>query len=162
MKTNFSLLFYMKKQKNYQNGDAPIYLRITVAGKRAEITTGRECEPERWNAKTGRMTGTKDEVKSFNSYLDNLQAMIYQAHQTLTEAKNVITAESIKNLFLGKEEKVHTLLEAVSDHNAKMKALIGKEYADGTLKRFEVLKRHLTAFMKEKYKATDVNLYLIF
>lgn len=31
MKTNFSLLFYMKKQKNYLSGDAPIYLRITVA-----------------------------------------------------------------------------------------------------------------------------------
>ncbi len=158
MKTNFSLLFYMKKQKNYQNGDAPIYLRITVAGKRAEITTGRECNPERWNSKTGRLTGTKDEVKSFNGYLDNLQAMVYQAHQTLTEERNVISAESIKNQFLGKEEKVHTLLEAVRDHNKKMKALIGKEYSDGTLKRFEVLERHLTAFIQEKYKATDFNI----
>ncbi len=27
MKTNFSMLFYMKKQKNYACGDAPIYLR---------------------------------------------------------------------------------------------------------------------------------------
>ena len=58
MKTNFSLLFYMKKQKNYTKGAAPIYLRITVAGKRAETTTGRECEPDRWNAKTGRISGT--------------------------------------------------------------------------------------------------------
>jgi len=38
MKTNFSLLFYMKKQKNYQSGAAPIYMRITVDGKRAEIS----------------------------------------------------------------------------------------------------------------------------
>jgi len=47
MKTNFSLLFYMKKQKNYQVGSAPIYMRITVNGKRSEVSTGRECQPER-------------------------------------------------------------------------------------------------------------------
>jgi len=30
MKTNFSLLFYLKRQKNYKTGPAPIYMRITV------------------------------------------------------------------------------------------------------------------------------------
>jgi len=44
MKTNFILLFYMKKQKNYVSGDAP--LRIIVAGKRAESITGWECDLE--------------------------------------------------------------------------------------------------------------------
>jgi len=53
MKTNFSILFYMKKQKNYIAGSAPIYLRITVDGKRCEIATGRECVPEKWNSKLG-------------------------------------------------------------------------------------------------------------
>ena len=55
MKTNFSLLFYMKKPKNYQKGAAPIYLRITVNDNRSEVTTGRSCEPStRWNARVGR------------------------------------------------------------------------------------------------------------
>ncbi|TCC96805.1 hypothetical protein EZ437_20670 [Pedobacter psychroterrae] len=30
MKTNFSLLFYLKKQKNYVSGNVPIYMRITL------------------------------------------------------------------------------------------------------------------------------------
>jgi len=38
MKTNFSLLFYLKKQKNYESGEVPVYLRITINSKRAEIT----------------------------------------------------------------------------------------------------------------------------
>ena len=63
MKTNFSMLFYMKKQKNYQSGMAPIYLRITVDGQRAEVTTGRECDPEKWNKKSSRAFGTKEEIK---------------------------------------------------------------------------------------------------
>jgi hypothetical protein len=45
MKTTFSLLFYLKKPKNYEKGIVPIYLRITVNGKRAETTSGRECDP---------------------------------------------------------------------------------------------------------------------
>jgi len=48
MKTNFSLLFYLKKPKNYVKGAVTIYLMITVDGKPAELSTSRECEPELW------------------------------------------------------------------------------------------------------------------
>ena len=81
MKTNFSLLFYVKKQKNYTSGVAPIYLRITVDGKRSEVTTNRECNPENWNRKSGRLIGRKEEVKRLNAYLDNLQSKLYEAHR---------------------------------------------------------------------------------
>jgi len=64
MKTNFSLLFYMKKPKNYLKGVAPIYLRITVNGNRSEVTTGRSCEPTRWNSALGRANGSKEEIKT--------------------------------------------------------------------------------------------------
>lgn len=39
-----------------------------------------------------------------------------------------------------------------------MKALVGKQYAIGTLKRFEILERHLQAFMLKKYKITDIGI----
>ena len=39
MKATFSILFYLKKRSDYSNGPLPIYLRITVDGKRAEIAT---------------------------------------------------------------------------------------------------------------------------
>jgi hypothetical protein len=78
MKTSFSMLFYMKKQKNYDVGPAPIYLRITVDGMRSEITTGRECDPLRWNNKSGRATGTKADIRNFNAHLDNLQSKVYK------------------------------------------------------------------------------------
>ena len=68
MKTNFNLLFYLKKPKNYVKGAIPIYLRITVDGKRAELCTSRECEPELWNTKAGHMAGTKEETKTLNTY----------------------------------------------------------------------------------------------
>ncbi len=137
MKTNFSLLFYLKKPKNHQNGLVPIYLRITVNGKRAETSTGRECEPTLWNSTAGRFKGTKEEIKSFNAYLDNLQAQIYEAHGQLTEAGGLITAESLKNKLLGKSEKSRMLISLFKDHNNKVSALVGDECAAGTLERYE-------------------------
>jgi len=41
MKTNFSVLLYMKKQKNYQSGFAPIYISITVS--HAYARKARSC-----------------------------------------------------------------------------------------------------------------------
>lgn len=73
MKTNCSLLFYLKKPKGYKNGAVPVYMRITIDGKRTESATGRECDPTRWNASAGRMNGTKEDVKTLNNYLESLQ-----------------------------------------------------------------------------------------
>jgi hypothetical protein len=93
MKTNFSLLFYLKKPKNYENGRVPIYLRITVNGKRAETTSGRECEPSLWNSVAGRFKGTKEEIKSLNAYLDKLQSQVYEAHRQLNDTQSVVMAQ---------------------------------------------------------------------
>ena len=94
MKTNFSLLFYSIKQKNYISGTAPIYMRITVKGKRVEMTTGRECEPARWNAKAGKAIGTKGELKLLNTYLYRLQTSVYQAYHSLDQGE-IITPDTI-------------------------------------------------------------------
>ncbi|MBB2147381.1 hypothetical protein [Pedobacter gandavensis] len=79
-------------------------------------------------------------------------------YKDLAQADLPITAESIKNKFQGKDTATHTLLEAVKNHNRKMKALVSKPYAIGTLKRFEILERHLQALMLEKYKITDIGI----
>ena len=96
MKTNFSMLFYVKKQKNYTSGQAPIYLRITVNGKRSEITTNRECDPEKWNKKSRGAIGTREEIKSSNVFLNNLQTKAYEAHRYPSENEKSVTAETLK------------------------------------------------------------------
>ena len=63
LEKSFSLLFYLKKPKNYLKGPMPIYVRITVDGIPKEISTSRQCDPDRWNANAGRVNGTKEDVK---------------------------------------------------------------------------------------------------
>lgn len=158
MKTTFCLLFYLKKPKNYENGPVPVYLRITVDGKRAETTSGRECLPANWNSSTGRFRGTKEEIRSCNAYLDNLQTQVYEVHRALTESGAVITAERIKDRLLGKSEKAKMLIAIFKDHNKKIAALVGNEYAAGTLTRYETSLRHTQNFMKWRYQLSDIDI----
>ena len=45
----FSILFFIKRTKLLKNGEAPICLRITVNGKRAEVQIKRSVEVNKWN-----------------------------------------------------------------------------------------------------------------
>ncbi|TCD28382.1 site-specific integrase [Pedobacter psychrodurus] len=161
MKTNFSLLFYLKKQKNYVSGNVPIYMRITVEGNRAEIATNRHCDPKRWNAKGGRAIGSKEEIKVLNIHLDQLQNAVYYAHQRVFDMGLPITADAIKSSYLGTLTNSHTLLEAVADHNLKMEQLVGKDFDRGTLNRYKVLEIHLKVFIPLKYGVADMNIRTI-
>ncbi|RKR84521.1 site-specific recombinase XerD [Mucilaginibacter gracilis] len=158
MKTKFSLLFYIRKPKNYVSGPMPVWVRITVNGKRSETPSGRDCELAQWNSAAGRQKGTKEEVKSFNAYLDDLQSKVYEAHRQLTETDVLITAETIRNKFMGKTEKPRSLIAIFKEHNQKMEALLGKEYTRGTLCRYKTSLKHTQDFLKWKYNLTDIDI----
>ena len=158
MKTTFSLLFYLKRPKNYEKGPMPIYLRITVGGKRAETTSGRECLPANWSNASGRLRGNKEEARSFNAYLDNLQSQLYETHRLLTEAGSLITANTLKNKFLGKSEKPRMLIGVFKEHNRKVAALVGNEYAPGTLTRYETSLKHTQSFITWQYQLSDIDI----
>jgi hypothetical protein len=96
MQSNFHLFFYLKRQKNYQSGPDEIYMRITIRGKRSEISVGRDCDPEKWNSRAGRCTGTKESVKALNDYLDTLAHQVRIAHQQLIDKGKPVTAETLR------------------------------------------------------------------
>ena len=121
MKSNFNLLFYIRKQKNYKGGAMPIYMRITVNGKRADLSAGRECELAKWNSQAGRANGTKEETKSLNNYLDCLQSKIRDAHKLLIDSNQQVT----NNQFTGKTQKSRYIMQLFTEHNTQIKELIG-------------------------------------
>lgn len=49
MNKTFTLLFFIKKNKIITNGTVPIYLRITIDGKAAEIAAKRYIGPTKWD-----------------------------------------------------------------------------------------------------------------
>lgn len=158
MRSNFHLLFYLRKQKNYKGGAMAVYMRITVDGKRAEKSAGRECDPARWNSHSGRGIGTKEEIRALNGYLDSLQNKVRAAHQVLIDAGQPITAESLQNQFSGKSTKSRFLMELFAEHNAKVKALIGNGFEANTLKGYNTSEKHLTAFLQMQFGKADIDI----
>jgi hypothetical protein len=158
MNSNFHLLFFLRKQKNYKDGPIVIYMRITLDGKRAEMSTGRECDPVKWSSLAGRGMGTKEEVKSLNNYLDSLQTKLRNAHQVLVDSNQRITLESLYNQFTGKADKSSYLMKIFKDHNAKVKALIGNGFEANTLKGYKTSEKHLTGYLKKEYGKTDIEI----
>lgn len=158
MQSNFNFLFYLKKPKNYVSGPVPIYLRITVNSKRAEISVGRECLPEKWNSEAGLAIGSKDDVKALNAYLSILQGKLHQQHSLMIAAGETITAEMLKNKVAGKAERERSLVKIFQDHNNKIEALLNDEFAPGTLERYKTSLKHTVDFLQWKYSVSDIDI----
>jgi site-specific recombinase XerD len=158
MRTNFCVLFFVKKRKNALSGPLAIYLRITYDGKRAETATGHKCLAEKWNARTGRATGTTETIRSFNANLAQLEMKIMQIHDRMLRDEEMVSAERIKDELMGKgstENKKKMIVEIFKDHNQKVAMLVHKEFAPATLTRYRTTLKHLQGFIKERYKAND-------
>ncbi|WP_182954680.1 phage integrase SAM-like domain and Arm DNA-binding domain-containing protein [Pedobacter gandavensis] len=150
--------FFLKKPKNYQEGPLPVYLRITVDGKREELTAGRTCEPENWNQSTGMMKGNRQEVRTFNQLLDSLQHKLYEIHRRLTDTEEPITARLMRDALTGKGTIKRTIVGVFSDHNMKLEALVGTECASGTAERYRTSLKHTIGFIQWKYRVDDLDL----
>jgi len=158
MKAKVSILFYAKRAKTNVNGLVPIYSRITVNGKRIELTTGRFVELSKWSADAGKMKGTSDEARSINNQLDILKMKIIDAQMELVHKNIPVTSESLKLKLLGSNERARMLVPIFQDHNNKIKELIGKEYAAGTLERYTTSLKHTIEFLEWKYKVSDIDI----
>ncbi|MCU7618515.1 site-specific integrase [Chryseobacterium sp. PBS4-4] len=158
MSTHLSILFTVKRSKISSKGLVPIHLRVTVDGKRLEITTGRFIEPEKWCTESGKVKGRSADVREINTYLDILRSRIYAIQKDLIQSGEIISVEEIRNKLTGIEDSKKLLLLIFSDHNLKMEQLIGNEYAKGTLVRYKSCCRHLKNFLRFKYNLSDIDI----
>lgn len=76
MNNTFSVLFwFLSNRISKKTGEAPIMARITVNGKRAEISTGKKVMPEKWNVSAGRVRGTGEQARIINRHLDKMRVI---------------------------------------------------------------------------------------
>ncbi len=158
MKTKVSILFYAKRAKASVNGLVPIYTRITINGKRIELSSNRFVELSKWSTEAGKMKGNSEEARSINSHLDMLKIQIIDMQMELVHKKIPVTAETLKSKILGVDERARMLIPIFQDHNNKIKELVGKEYAPGTLERYKTSLSHTIEFLQWKYKVSDIEI----
>ncbi len=158
-KSTFKVNYLLRKDKVLKNGEVPINIRITLNGERATFNSKYNVKPEIWNQKSNRAKGTTAYASSINKYLDNVYIKLCDSLRDLEERGFEVTAENIKNNYLGfMEHRQVTVLNLYQEHNDKMKSLVGKGYAYSSLEKHYSTIGHLKGFLKWKYKANDLNI----
>ena len=83
MKSTFSVIFYLKKNKVKKDGTSPIMGRITVDGTQAQFSCKVSIEAKLWGTKGGRAIGKSITARDINRALDKLRATITKHYQEI-------------------------------------------------------------------------------
>jgi hypothetical protein len=157
-KSIFSVLYIIKKSKLLKNGEAPICMRVTVQGQVAEIMVKRSIPLRLWNQTKECSTGKNYGDRELNHYLETVKARIFQIHRELEIDGKAVTANAIKDHYYGKDENSRTLVEVYREHNKKCRALIGIDFTESTVEKFDTSLSHLQEYMKHSYGKDDIPL----
>lgn len=92
MRSTFSILFYINRNRIKADGTTAVMCRITIDGKNTVMTTGICCKPEDWNAKNGTVRTVRE-----NNRLQEYRKYIEQCYEDILKTQGVVSAEIIKN-----------------------------------------------------------------
>ena len=155
MKNTFSVLFYVKKQQK-KSGLLPIMGRITVNKQTTQFFTQLEIDPQttEWDSKTKKINGKG--ASSLNSQLRNIEARIRTTYQEMFLRGPVLSAEQVKNAFLGIDDSSTTLLSVFQEYKQHQKDMIGKCRSLSTYKRITLVYNRVADFIKVKHHRSDM------
>lgn len=157
-RNTLSVLFIIKKSKLLKNGEAPICMRITVNKRVAEVMIKRSIPVDLWNQKKECSKGKDRVATELNHYINTVRAKILQIHRELEIDNKTITADIIKDCFYGRDKAQRSLLEVYAEHNEKCRALIGKEYTESTVTKFDTSINRLKEYIRSRYHRDDMML----
>lgn len=156
MKAKITLHIYAKSTKANSAGHLPIYIRLTVDGKRFEFSTKKFIDKSKWSSELSRMKGNSEEARTINDYLDIMKSKIINIQMELLHKNETLTIENFKSRITGTHQKERMLIPIYQDHNNKIESLIGNGYAYGTLERFKISLKHIQEFINWKFNTNDI------
>lgn len=155
MRNNSTLaVLIFTRDITYNPEKLTIYARITVDGRRAEISLKRYTSVNVWDVTKGRVIGTTQKARLLNSYLDEVYVQIMEAHKQLLSEGKMVTSQAVKARYLGQDGQHKTLMELVKYHNTTMDSVL--KY--GTMKNYYSTERYLHKFLRDKFKTPDIYL----
>ncbi len=148
----FGVIFYLKKQKTTAQGTAPIYARVTVNGKRTEISVKRSIAVSGWDAKKGLARGSREETAELNRFLARFKAKIIDTYQETVLSGSIVDGAVIRERVTGSAQSGRTLGSLIEYHNKEQESKL----AYGTMKNYYTTQSYIKRFLKEKYRRTDI------
>ncbi|WP_289270526.1 site-specific integrase [Paramuribaculum intestinale] len=156
-RSTFSVLFYIKRKKLLKNGDAPVYMRVTVDGRFLEASLKRGVNPKSWNEKKQRSTGRDRLSLELNDYIADTLAKLLKIHQRFTDEKKIINPKTILEEWARKAEKPKMLCEVFKEENLKYRQRLAiGDLVLNTVLRNERAERYLGEFIRKKFNTPDM------
>lgn len=158
MRSTFKVLFYLKKNAPKKNGFTPVMCRITVDGTICQFYSKVDIDPALWDMRSNRVSGRSTVALEANRHLDKVRVGINNKYKEIAERDNYVTAEKVKNAFLGLEMRHETLLKVYAQHNEDFAKQVGKMRSQSTYEKYLVVYNHLAEFIKIRYRVSDIAL----
>jgi hypothetical protein len=134
----------------------PVYLRITIAGKRESIHTGVFTCPEEWDAPKGRIKPTDNDYFTKNNLLMALQTRATEVYTELIKAKLPISSRAVRMKLTGPDKDQLTLLQLMEKHNGYVTRRVGSDVTKATQTKYRTLTSKIRSYLKLEYKQDDI------
>ena len=126
----------------------PVFLRITIQSKRIEKATSKFVDPSKWCERVTKLKGNSEEARLINGHLERMRTKVFELEKKLISKDQNVDFLNFRNDYLGKVEQVRTIIPIFQEHNDRIKALLGTEYAPETLERYETSLKHTQEFLE--------------
>ena len=156
MRSTFKVLFYLKCNAPKKDGLIPVMCRITINGKIAQFSCKLDVEEKSWNVELGRVSGRSIAAQETNRMLDKIRVGINQAYQKIADRDNYVTAEKVRNAYLGLGMNHETLLAVFRQHNEDYGKQVGKLKSPRSYWKYCTMYKHLSEFVEKRYKVSDI------
>ena len=114
-RSTFKVLFYLKRQSE-KNGKAPIMGRITINGTVSQFSCKLAVPPKLWDTEGNKAAGKSVEARQINEKLDNIRTNIGKQYQRICDRDSYVTAEKVKNAWLGFGDEHRLLLQTFDEY----------------------------------------------
>ncbi len=155
-RSTFKILFYLKRNNPKPDGTVPVMGRITVDGTISQFSLKMSVPPNLWDTKAGRLTGKSTIAVKTNIALDKIRVDINRHYQEGVQSDGFVTADKVKNAYLGLGVKQDTFLTLFAKHNEEFSRKVGYNRAQGTYDKYCLLYKHIENYIKHQYKRDDI------
>ena len=150
-----SVSFILNKTKIDKNGESIVQARVTLHGKRRKMKTGIKCKPEMWEG--GRAKGRTKYAWELNANLARFSDNLIETAKDIEIKNPPLTYTKLKSAVYGERPVQSSLFQVYDEHLEKLAKLVeAGEMAPGSMERYSVVRKHLGAYAKRRYKTEDI------
>ena len=130
--------------------------RITINGTMSQFSCKLTVPISLWDTKANKAVGKSLEARRINEKLENIKTNIGKQYQRLCDRDSYVTAEKVRNAFLGMGDDCRLLLQTFDEYLADFRKRVGKDRAYSSYDNYRKRRNRLASFLEYEYRVKDI------